>query len=141
MNGKNGLVLLIGRILLSVIFIMAGFSKIGGFAGTAGYISSVGLPFAEVLTVLTIIIEIVGGLMILFGFMAKKASWVLAIFTILAALLFHTNFTDQAEMMSFMKNLAIAGGFLYVAVYGAGSISLDTKLKKNEPPAEADTVE
>lgn len=115
---------LIGRVLLSIIFIVAGISKIFGFAGAAAYTGTV-LPFPELLTVLVIILEIGGGAMILFGYKIKVAAWTLAIFTLLAGFLYHFNLADQVQSGFFMKNLAIAGGLLYVAATGAGSYSLD----------------
>ena len=121
---------LIGRVLLSVIFILAGFGKIGAFAGTAGYVASVGIPMAELVTVLVIILELGGGLLLLVGFKTRIVAFLLAIFTILAALLFHNNFSDQTQMSIFLKNLAIAGGLFYVKATGAGSYSVDAKMKK-----------
>ena len=121
---------LLGRVLLSVIFILAGFGKIGAFAGTAGYVASVGIPMAELVTVLVIILELGGGLLLLVGFKTRIVAFLLAIFTILAALLFHNNFSDQTQMSIFLKNLAIAGGLFYVKATGAGSYSVDAKMKK-----------
>lgn len=119
--------LLVGRVLLSLIFIMAGWAKIGGFEGTVGYVQSVGLPFAELIVGLTILIELVGGLMILFGLKTKFAALILALFTLLAAFLFHGDFGDDMQMMLFMRNLAIAGGFFVLMASGAGRFSVDAR--------------
>jgi putative oxidoreductase len=123
---------LIGRILLALIFITSGFGKIAGFAGTAGYIASKGLPLAPVVAALTILIELGGGLAILFGFATRWAALALAVFTVLAGVIFHNYWAVPAEQVmmqqiNFWKNIAIAGGFLMVAAYGPGAISVDAK--------------
>jgi len=123
---------LIGRIMLALIFITSGFGKIGGFAGTAGYIASKGLPLPTVVAALTILIELGGGLAVLFGFLTRWAALVLAAFTVLAALIFHAYWgvpADQVmgQQINFWKNISIAGGFLVLAAFGAGGISIDAK--------------
>jgi len=123
---------LIGRILLALIFITSGFSKIGGFAGTAGYIASKGLPLASVVAALTILVELGGGLAVLFGFMTRWAAVALAVFSMLAAVIFHAYWgvpADQvmSQQINFWKNFSIAGGFLLLAAFGAGGISIDAK--------------
>jgi len=118
-----------GRVLLGLIFLMAGISKIGeGYAGTAGYMDAMGVPGA--LLPLVIILEIVGGLMVMTGFKVKWATYALAAFTLVAAFIFHSNFADQIQMILFMKNLSITGGLLLLSVYGSGELSLDNKLSK-----------
>lgn len=120
---------LIGRILLGHIFLLAGISKIGaGYAGTAGYMDSMGVPGA--LLPLVIILEIVGGLMVIVGFKVKWAAYALAAFTVVAGVIFHSNFADQMQMIMFMKNMSITGGLLLLSVYGSGQLSLDNKLSK-----------
>jgi putative oxidoreductase len=115
---------LLGRILLSVIFIIAGAKKTFSFAGTAGYMASKGLPMTEVLLVVTIIIELGGGLMILLGWRARLASTAIFLFLIPVTLIFHPVWADAAEFNSFFKNLAIMGGMMYIMVYGSGPLSL-----------------
>lgn len=115
---------LIGRILLSVIFIIAGAKKIFGFAGTAGYMASKGLPMTEVLLVMTIIIELGGGLMILLGWQARWAATAIFLFLIPVTLIFHPAWADPGEFNAFFKNLAIMGGMMYIMVYGSGPLSL-----------------
>jgi putative oxidoreductase len=123
---------LLGRILIALLFIPAGVSKISGFSGTVGYIASKGLPLPEVLAAGTIVVEVLVALALLVGFKTRWAALILAAFTLLAALLFH-NFwampADQQMMQSinFFKNLAIVGGLLFVAAFGAGPLSLDKK--------------
>jgi putative oxidoreductase len=121
----NNVILLVARILLSVMFIMAGLQKFGDLGGTAGYISSVGLPAGSVLAVLTAIFEVVGGLAILVGFQTRLFSYLLAAFCVVASIFFHANFADMNQMLFFMKNVTIAGGFLALSVAGAGGISID----------------
>ncbi|MEK7628741.1 MAG: DoxX family protein [Patescibacteria group bacterium] len=115
---------LIARILLGGLFVFAGWGKIVGFTATAGYIASVGLPMPSVLTVLAIIIELGGGLMLIAGFMARLASWMLVVFTLIATALFHNNFADQMQLMMALKNLSITGGLLLLAVNGPGPKSM-----------------
>jgi len=125
---------LLGRILIALLFIPAGVSKIGGFAGTVGYIASKGLPLPQVAAAGTIVVEVLVGLALLIGFKARWAALILALFTLVAAFLFH-NFwavpADQQMMQSinFFKNLAIVGGLLFVAANGAGPLSLDDKAR------------
>ncbi|MFZ5757166.1 MAG: DoxX family protein [Pseudomonadota bacterium] len=118
---------LAGRILISVIFVMAGYSKIGSYEGTAGYMASQGVP-GELLP-LVILTELGGGLAIILGFQTRIAAIALAGFSILSGILFH-NPADAAQQIMFMKNLALGGGFLFLAAHGAGAWSLDAKLKK-----------
>jgi len=124
---NNNVVLLIARVLLAFIFIMAGVGKFGAIDGTAGYISSVGLPAGTLLAWLAAIFETVAGIFILIGFQTKLTSYVTALFCLFTALVFHFNFGDQTQMIMFMKNLAIAGGFLALSVSGPGSYSVDAK--------------
>jgi putative oxidoreductase len=122
---SNNVILLVSRILLSVMFIGAGLSKFGAIAGTAGYIGSVGLPAPTVLAWLAAIFETVAGIAILVGFQTRIAALALAAFCVFTAAFFHADFADQMQMTSFMKNLAVAGGFLALYVAGPGSISID----------------
>lgn len=115
------------RLLMSLIFIIAGFGKLTGFSGTVGYFASMGLPMPNLLVPLVILIELGGGLALLFGFKARWVAAVLALFSIGSALIAHTNFADPGQMNNFMKNLAMAGGFLMFVRYGAGAPSIDDK--------------
>ncbi len=128
----------VGRVLLSLIFIWSGFGKIAGFAGTAAYIASKGLPMAEAAAALAIVVELGGGLMLLAGWKARWAATALALFALAAAFLFHNYWAVapdmvQNQMIHFMKNLAMAGGLFYVAAYGAGLWSVDGEGGKGNP--------
>lgn len=116
---------LTGRILLALIFLMAGLNKIGGYAGTQGYMESHGVPGA--LLPLVILVEVGGALALIVGWQTRIAAWALAGFTLLAGLLFHNDFGNQMQLIMFMKNLAITGGLLVVAANGAGAFSLDAR--------------
>ena len=124
---SNSVILLIGRILLSVMFIMSGLQKFGAIEGTAGYIGSVGLPAATALAWLAAIFETVAGIAILVGFQTRIAALLLAAFCVFAGYVFHFQPEDQMQMISFMKNMTIAGGFLALYVSGAGSLSVDAR--------------
>lgn len=117
---------LAGRILLALIFVVAGFGKIAGYAGTQAYMESVGVPGA--LLPLVILTELGGGLALAAGLLTRWVAAALAGFTVIAALIFHLDFADQMQSILFMKNLAIAGGLLIVFRYGAGAWSLDRLL-------------
>ena len=121
----NPYVHLLGRILLALIFIIAGVGKISDPAGTAGYMQSVGLPGFLVWP--TIALEVLGGIAIIIGFQTRIAAFALAVFTLAAAALFHTNFADPMQSIMFMKNLSIAGGLLLLAASGATALSLDKR--------------
>ena len=114
-----------GRILIAAIFILSGFTKITGYAGTQGYMEAMGVPGA--LLPLVIVAELGGGLLVVLGLWTRLAAFALAGFSLLSALLFHANFGDQVQMIMFMKNLAIAGGFLFLVAHGAGALSIDAR--------------
>ncbi len=124
---SNDVILLISRILLAIIFIMAGFSKFGDIAGTAGYIGSVGLPATTLLAWLAAIFEVVAGVAILVGFQTRIVAWLLVAFCLFTGFAFHLAPSDQIQMILLMKNLAIAGGFMALVVSGPGAMSVDAK--------------
>lgn len=117
---------LAGRILLALIFVMAGLNKIGGYAGTQAYMESAGVPGA--LLPLVILLEAGGGAAIVVGLLTRWAALGLAVFSIAAAVLFHADFSDQMQQILFMKNLGLAGGLLILFARGAGPVSVDAKL-------------
>lgn len=118
------------RLLMAQIFIISGFGKLIGYSGTAAYFGSMGLPMPALLTPLVILVELGGGLALLFGFKTRWVAAILALFSIGSALIAHTNFADPNQMNNFLKNLAMAGGFLLFARYGAGAPSIDDKSGK-----------
>ena len=117
----EGLSALVGRLLLAHIFVLSGVNKLMDIAGTQKYMESAGVP-AKLLP-LVIAVELGGGLMVVLGWHARLAAVLLAGFSVLAAVFFHANFTEQMQMINFM--LAIAGGFLRLAAHGPGPVSMD----------------
>jgi putative oxidoreductase len=122
----------VGRVLLALMFIFAGFDKLTNIAGTAGYIASGGLPAASALAVVVGLLELVGGLFLAIGFQARWAALALGVFTVLASVLFHKFWAvpaDQAfvQQLLFMKNMSVAGGMFVVAALGAGPASVDNR--------------
>ena len=123
---------LVGRILLALIFLVSGYGKIGGFTGTAGYMASKGLPMAEVLLAITIVIEIGAALMIIAGFKARLGAAALFLWMIPVTFLFHNYWAMPADQqmiqqIMFMKNLGLMGGMLYIMAFGSGPMSIDKK--------------
>lgn len=123
MDRLQDISVLLGRVLLSLIFIFSGFSKIMDYPGTQAYMESMGMPGS--MLALVIIVELLGGLAILVGFKTRLFALLLIGFNIISALIFHSDFGDQTQMTMFMKNIAIAGGFLLLFAQGAGSYSID----------------
>lgn len=128
----NKFILLLARLLLAAIFVTSGFSKITGYAGTVGYMEHMGVP--GILLPLVILTEFGGGLAIVFGFQTKIVSFLLAGFCVVTGVLFHlmaitgapgNEMADMGNQINFMKNLAMAGGFLSLMVSGAGALSID----------------
>ena len=129
-TGSQDVVALIGRVLIAALFIPAGFGKLMGFAGTVGYIGSVGLPLPQIAAALAILVELGLGIMLLVGFKTRWAALGIALFTLVICCIFH-NFwgVPAAQVMAqsqlFFKNMAIVGGLLTVAAWGAGAWSVD----------------
>ena len=123
---------LVGRLLLALLFLPAGINKIGGLAGTVGYIASKGLPMPSVAAVIAIIVEVVGAVALIAGFGTRWAALALAGFTFIATFLFHNFWAMPAEQvmmqqLMFFKNIAVVGGLLVLAAHGAGAWSVDAK--------------
>ena len=116
----------VGRIFLSTIFLIEGMNKIFNYESTIEYMENFNVP--EYLAIPAIIVEILFPLLLIVGYQTKISALVLAIFTLATALIFHTDFTSQMQLTSFLKNFAIAGGFLIIFVNGAGKYSIDHKL-------------
>lgn len=128
----NKFISLTGRIFLSAIFLMSGLGKISNYTGTQKFMADAGMPLTGFLLFCAIILEMTGGLSILLGYKAKYGTYALILFLVPATILFHSNFKDQIQMIMFMKNLAILGGLLMIANFGAGEISLDNRLNSAE---------
>jgi putative oxidoreductase len=126
----TGVIQLLGRVMLALIFILAGLGKIQDPAGTVGYMQSAGVP--GILLWPTIGLELLGGLALAVGYKTRLAAFALAGFSILAAVLFHSNFADQMQMILFLKNIAIAGGLLLLAVGGKTAYSMDMRRSQTD---------
>jgi putative oxidoreductase len=121
---------LAGRLLISFMFLFSGISKVSGYTATQGYMAAMGVSGS--LLPWVIALEIIGSIAIIIGFKTRITAFLLAGFTLLAAYFFHNNSADQIQSILFMKNVAIAGGFLFLVANGAGSISVDRWLEKRK---------
>ncbi|MGN6146342.1 MAG: DoxX family protein [Mesorhizobium sp.] len=124
---NSSLAILVGRVLLSILFILAGYSKLTDIAGTAGWFGSIGLPMPTVTTVVVGLVELLGGLAVLIGFQTRIAAIVLALFTLGATAVAHLDFSQAGNALMLQKNLGLTGGFLLLAALGAGAYSIDAK--------------
>ena len=116
---------LIARILISILFLLNGIFKINNYEGTVGWMESFGLP--GILIFPAIILEIVGPILIIIGYQTRIAAAALSLFCIATAIIFHNDFSDQMQLTAFLKNIALAGGFLFLVVNGAKGYCLDKK--------------
>ena len=117
---------LIGRIFISLVFLLSGFNKIGNYEGTIGWMESFGMP--GIFLIPTIILEVGAPILIIIGYKVKISAALLSLFCIATAVIFHNDFSNQMQFISFMKNIALAGGFLFLVINGAKEFSLDKKL-------------
>ena len=118
---------ILGRILLSAIFLINGIGKIFNYEGTIQYMENFDVPNYLIIPAITV--EILFPILLIIGYYTKFSALVLSLFTLVLAVIFHTDFSNQMQLISFLKNIAIAGGFLIIFVYGPGKYSLDHKLK------------
>jgi putative oxidoreductase len=125
MRGSDNAATLIGRILMCLLFVMGGWGKLMNPAGTQAMFAGHNLPMIQAVWLLAVVVELGGGLALLFGLFTRPVGLVLAIWCVLTALIAHTNFADRGQEINFFKNMAMAGGFLYVAAFDAGTWSLD----------------
>jgi putative oxidoreductase len=132
MTTNQNAMALIGRVLLALMFLLTGIGKIGGFTGTVAYISSVNLPLPSVLAAGSLVLEIVAGVALIVGYKTRWAALALALFTIAAAVLFHNFWAmppdkQMMQQVIFMKNMAVTGGLLMLALAGPGAWSVDRR--------------
>ncbi len=132
MNSQQNLADFAGRVLISAIFLASGLGKIAGYAGAQGYMAAMGVP-GELLP-LVIALEVGGAIAIILGYRTRLAAFLLAGFCVLSALIFHRALGDQVQFIMFMKNLAIAGGFLLLVARGPGEWSLDARREAQAAP-------
>jgi len=118
---------ILGRLLLSAIFLINGIGKIFNYEGTIQYMENFDVPSYLIIPAITV--EILFPILLIIGYYTKFSALVLSLFTLALAVIFHTDFSNQMQLMSFLKNIAIAGGFLIIFVYGPGKYSIDHKLK------------
>ena len=116
---------LIGRVFISLVFLLSGLNKIGNYEGTVGWMESLGMP--GVFLVPAIALEIIAPISIIIGYKVKISATLLSLFCITTAIIFHNDFSNQMQFISFMKNIGLAGGFLFLAINGAKDFSLDKK--------------
>jgi len=117
---------LVGRIFISLVFLLSGFNKIGNYEGTIGWMESFGMP--GIFLIPAIILEVGAPILIIIGYKVKISAALLSLFCIATAVIFHNDFSNQMQFISFMKNIALAGGFLFLVINGAKDFSLDKKL-------------
>ena len=115
----------VGRLLISLMFLMSGLNKIGNYSNTSGWMESMGVSSSFLPLVITL--EILAAVAIIIGWKTKIAAFLLAGFCIISGLIFHSDFSNQLEIIMFMKNIAIAGGFLFLVVNGPGKFSIDNR--------------
>jgi putative oxidoreductase len=115
----------LSRLLLALLFVLSGIGKFAAPAGTQAYIAAAGLPLPLVGYLIAVVVELGGGLLLIVGYQTRLVATAMALFTLAAALFFHNNFADQNQMIHFLKNIAITGGLLHVAAFGAGAFSVD----------------
>jgi putative oxidoreductase len=132
-NNMNDAAAALGRVLLSVIFLLSGFQKLVGFGGTVGYMGGMGLPVPELAAVVAILVECLGGILLVIGYQIRLVGLVMALWCIATALVAHAQFAYQNQMIHFLKNVAMAGGFLQLVAFGAGAWSLDARSGTSEP--------
>ncbi len=127
MNDRPTALAAIGRVLIAILFLLSGISKLTAPAMTEGYIASMGLPAPFLAYLIAVVVEVGGGLALVLGYRVRIAALILAAFSVVAALVFHNHFSDQNQLIHFLKDIAIAGGLLQAAAFGAGAWSLDAR--------------
>ena len=126
---------LVGRIFIAVLFLLSGLGKVAAPAATQGYISAMGLPAPVLAYFGSTAVELIGGVLLIVGFRVRAVAVGMAVFTLLTAVFFHRDFADQNQMIHFLKNIAIVGGLLQVAAFGAGRFALDRRFGRTGAPS------
>jgi putative oxidoreductase len=138
MNRQAAWLILAGRLLLALMFLISGLNKIANPEGTQQYMTAMGMTWATTLFYVgAIVVEVAGSLSLLLGYRARAGGWLLLLFMIPTTLIFHTNLGDPNQMIHLLKNVSVMGGLLYVAVYGAGGLSMDAGLERAERSSAA----
>src|SRR5579872_777831 len=122
----------IGRLMIGLPFAISGLSKLAACGGTTGMISAAGLPVPPLAFAVAVAVELGGGVLLIAGYRTRVVAMALAVFALATAVSFHNNFADQNQMIHFLKNVMMAGGLLQIAAFGAGALSLDSRLSKGE---------
>ncbi len=117
----------LGRVLISAIFVISGLSKLTAISGTIGYIEAAGLPLAPVALAVAVALEVAGGIALIAGYKTRWVAGALALFSVVTAFAFHANLADQNQFIHFFKNIAMAGGLLQLVAFGGGALSLDAR--------------
>ena len=120
----------IGRVLIGQPFIMSGLGKLAAYGSTTAMIAAVGLPVPPLAYLMAVVLELGGGLLLIAGYRVRQVALALAVFCVVAGVAFHSNFADKNQMIHFLKNVVMAGGLLQIAAFGAGAISLDSRLSR-----------
>ena len=127
MSPTNNAAAFVGRLLLSVIFVLSGFQKLAEFSDTVAFMGSEGLPLPLIAAIVAVLVECVGGILLIVGYQTRLTGIILALWCIATAIVAHRNFGNQDQTIHFLKNVAMAGGFLQLGAFGAGGWSLDAR--------------
>jgi putative oxidoreductase len=125
---------LIGRVLIGLPFAMSGLGKLAAYGPTTAMIGAVGLPVPPLAFLVAVVLELGGGILLIVGYQARTVALALAVFCVATGVAFHSNFADQNQMIHFLKNVMMAGGLLQIAAFGAGALSLDSRLSRGGVP-------
>ena len=130
----------IGRILIGLPFALSGLSKLAAYGETTAMIAAAGLPFPPLAFVVAVAVELGGGLLLVLGYQVRPIAFALAVFSVTAAVSFHSNFADQNQMIHFLKDVMLAGGLLQIVAFGAGAISIEQWRRKIETSSGAEAI-
>jgi putative oxidoreductase len=126
-----------GRLMIGLPFAMSGLGKLAAYGATTAMIGAAGLPFPPLAYAVAVAVELGGGVLLVAGYHARSVAIALAVFSLAAAVSFHSNFADQNQMIHFLKNVMMAGGLLQIAAFGAGALSVDNRRKNGELSSSA----